>query len=578
MHRYKFSLSLAVLIGVALAPFLSSGALAATTANSQSGLGVNLQNVNYYTQEQPFLNILKTTPLTKSNVQSYQTLRGYTGNTHEGAYVQTDANGYPTTLTPSSGDPNPAPFTSVGVLFLASLGQSNAGTGTTYPAGQYVVLYDGQGTLSVSGDAKLVSSSSGRDVFSVASPSAAGVGLWITSTDPNKTGNYIRNIRVVQAAYESLLNAGSIFNPTFLSVLQNFRVLRGMQWLEIDNDGGVLTNWSQRPQLTDAGWGGPTGTPIEALLELCNATGADCWLNIPHTANNDYITQMATLAHTLLGTSQKAYVEFSNEVWNGTFPQAGYATAQGKLTWPNAGSAADYGLNWYGMKAAQTCDIWKSVWGSDASRVVCVMGAQAAVAWTATQALECSLWTGAGNAPCSAHGIGAVAIAPYFGYGEAQAADLNTLFTNINTNLASVSAWEASYKAALAPFKLPYIAYEGGQSLVAISGGPAQALYIAANRDPRMAAAYATAFNDWKNNGGQTYVAYADIAKPSNFGEWGALESLWDTVKPLSSAPPKWQALQNFISTNTCWWSGCVGAIGTSSTATPAAPTNLTVK
>jgi hypothetical protein len=560
-----------------LAPVLSNGASAATISNSQSGLGINLQNVNYYSQEQPFLNIFKTTGVSKAN-PGFQTLRGYTGNTNEGAYVQTDANGYPTTLTPSSGASNPAPFTAVGTIFLTNLPQSNAGTGPNYPAGQYVILYDGQGTISVTLDAKLVSSAPGRVVFNVASPSNSGVGLWITATDPNKTGNYVRNIRVAQAGYESLLNAGAIFNPTFLSVVQNFRVLRGMQWLEIDNDGGVLTNWSQRPQVTDGGWGGPNGTPVEVLLELCNAAGADCWLNIPHMATNDYITQMATLAHAMLGTSQKAYVEFSNEVWNGTYPQSTYATAQGKLTWPSAGSSADYGLNWYGMKAAQTCDIWKSVWGADASRVVCVMGAQAAVAWTATQALECSLWTGAGNAPCSSHGIGAVAIAPYFGYDVPAAPDLNTLFTSITASLVSVSGWEASYKAALAPFKLPFIAYEGGQGLVAIAGGAAEALYIAANRDPRMAAAYTTAFNDWKTNGGQTYVAYADISKPSNFGEWGALESLLDTVKPLSSAPPKWQAIQNFISTNQCWWAGCTGAIGTTSSATPAAPTNLTVK
>ncbi len=69
--------------------------------------------------------------------------------------------------------------------------------------------------------------------------------------------------------------------------MQNFRVLRGMQWLEIDNGGGLLANWAQRPLTTDAGWGGPNGTPIEALLQLCNATGADCWLNVPHVANND---------------------------------------------------------------------------------------------------------------------------------------------------------------------------------------------------------------------------------------------------------------------------------------------------
>jgi hypothetical protein len=54
MSRYIFSLSLAVFASFAMSPFLSSSALAATAANSQSALGMNLQGVTYYSEEQPF--------------------------------------------------------------------------------------------------------------------------------------------------------------------------------------------------------------------------------------------------------------------------------------------------------------------------------------------------------------------------------------------------------------------------------------------------------------------------------------------------------------------------------------------
>lgn len=577
MRPFISGFVLAGISSLALTLAASNMALAATAANANSALGMNLVNVNYYTQEQPFLNIFLTTWISPTNSQGWWTERGDSAaNTNEGAYVQTDASGWPTSLTPSSGDSNTAPFAGVEVIFFVNLGKSNAGTGSTYPAGQYVILYDGQGTLNVGMDAKMVSTSAGRDVFNVASPSYSGVSLQITSTDPNHTGNYVRNIRVVQAQYETLLTSGSIFNPVFLSVLQNFRVLRGMQSLEIDNGGGLLANWSQRPQATDAAWGGPNGTPIEALIDLCNATGADCWMNVPHTATNDYITQMATLAHTMLGTSQKAYIEYSNEVWNTGYAQNAYATAQGKAMWPSAGSGADYTLNWYGMRAAQTCDIWKSVWGADASRVVCVMGAQAAVTQTAIDALNCSLWTGTGNAPCSGHGIGAVAIAPYFA--QVTGADLTSLFSAITSNLPQVASWGAAYQKALAPYGLPYVAYEAGQGLVPGSNATTEALYIAANRDARMGAAYTTAMNNWKSNGGTIYTVFADIYQPGQYGEWGTLESLWDTITPLTSAPPKYQAIQNFISANNCWWSGCVGSIGGSAPAVPMAPANLTVK
>jgi hypothetical protein len=118
------------------------------------------------------------------------------------------------------------------------------------------------------------------------------------------------------------------------------------------------------------------------------------------------------------------------------------------------------------------------------------------------------------------------------------------------------------------------IAYEGGQTFVGFpgnkDGSPMVKLYIAANRDSRMGTAYTTALNDWKSNGGQVYAIYSLLNGPGQYGEWGALESFMDTVSPLASAPPKWQAIQNFISGNKCWWAACTGMLGT--TAAAAAP------
>jgi hypothetical protein len=577
----SFRLATISLVGLILMLRFSVEAHAATASNAKSPLGINLTAMNYYNPEQPFLNIFKTAGATHSVPTGWSTHSMMDFNTGEAAYLQLDANGYPTTLKASSADPHsPQLFTSVGVLLERELPNSNGGTGPPYRAGRYVVLYDGQGTLEYGFDAALVSSSPGRDVFNVKTPSQNGIDLRITATDPSHTGNYIRNIRVVKAEEESLLVAGNVFAPKFLGLLQNFHVVRAMQWLEIDDAGGLLTNWADRPTPNDASWGGPNGVPIETVLQLCNTVGADCWLNIPHKATNDYITQMAVLAHANLATSQKLYIEFSNEVWNGGYAQTAYAAAQGQALWPNAGaSPGAYNRSWYGMRTAQMCDMWKSVWGADSARLVCVLGAQAGNTGTATQALDCSLWTGSGNAPCSNHNINAVAVAPYFGFippaqksmlaaadgGHAQ------LFQEIDTDLSKVAKGEVQDKTTLLThYNLPIIAYEGGQSLMT-NDAAALSLYISANRDPRMGAAYTTAFKDWKASGGQIYVVYTDISKPSQFGEFGALESFMDTVSPLSSAPTKWQAIQNFISENPCWWSSCTGTIGSAS-ATPTAP------
>jgi hypothetical protein len=313
--------------------------------------------------------------------------------------------------------------------------------------------------------------------------------------------------------------------------------------------------------------------PLEVAVQLCNEEGADCWLNVPHQAGNDYIAQMAALVHSSLAPSQNVYVELSNEVWNGSFPQNAYATAKGRALWPGAGRGANHNGNWYGMRAAQMCDIWKAAWRADASRIICVMGAQSVNPDTAKTALDCPLWSGAGNAPCSAHGVGAVAISPYLfvtpSAAWASAADggMSAVFASLSAALRDVSADEARYKAELASYKLPYIAYEGGQSLVGATGPDMQKLFVAANRDPRMQGIYSTLFSNWQTNGGQMFAAYASIAAPGQYGEWGALESFMDTVDPLSGAPPKWSAMQNFIASTPCWWSGCTGTIAAKSPA-----------
>jgi hypothetical protein len=576
-------------LGLLILP-LSNGARAATAFNAQSAMGINLAGVSYYATEQPFIN-----PFLES--ERWVTHSDTTWDTGEQQYLHLDANGWPITLT-SLNEPSGQKFNSVGVLFLVGMPKTPNGV---YPGGRYVVLYDGQGTLTYGLDATLVSRSPGRDVVNVV-PSNNGIDLRIVATDPKHTGNYLRNIQFVTVANEAAAKTGQLFNPAFLKFIQNFRALRFMDWFQ--TNGSALSSWSDRPIPTYAFFGTPKGVPIEIALQLANAVSADAWMNVPVMANDNYITQMATLVHNQLGNSQKMYVELSNEVWNSGFSQYHYAVTQGKALWPSQPSG-DGGFEdnreWYGMRTAQMCDIWKSVWGSD-PRLVCVLGAQAAYSSSATQALKCPYWTepGAGSAraaPCSGHAIDAVAIAPYMGGAVPSAwtsqADggLASLFQSLYSQndltdddesylsrilrwwrrsgkmiptggfIAQDAAWQRDFIANLAPYKLPLLAYEGGQSFANGSTDALNALYMAANRDPRMGQAYTRYFQQWKNGGGQLFMYFNDVGVGSKYGSWGAIESIMQTTTPLSSSPPKWQAIQNFISGSPCWWQGCKGTI-----------------
>lgn len=572
-----------------VAPLLAAAvlraAIAATPSNASSPLGINLAGVAYYSPEQPFLNVFVTNG-------GWTTHARTTWDTGEERYLQLDADGYPTTLTASPSDPHsPQLFDSVGVVLERQGGRY------LYPGGQYVVLYEGNGKLRYGFDAKLLRSSPGRDVIEV-TPSDAGIDLEIVKTDPHDP---IRDIRLVRRQNEAALESGRLFEPAFLDLLKRFRVLRFMDWLQ--TNGSTLSSWSDRPVPSYYSWG-TRGVPLEVAVSLANAVSADPWLNVPAAADDHYIRQMAELVHRRLGPMQKVYVEYSNEVWNGAFSQYGYAATRGRALWPNRPSGGDdyeWNRNWYGMRTAQMCDIWKSEWGADRDRVICVLGAQAAFTYSATDSLDCSYWTA--GAPCSRHGIGAVAIAPYFGDGtmpsqwatqpdgalallfgslgspnEADGSPVMEWVGRLRAKLArhhliaptpdtgipvggwfhQVAQWETSYEASLARYHLPLIAYEGGEGFVGGGNEAGTSLFIAANRDPRMGTAYEEYLQQWKANGGELFVLYNDVTSFSQYGEWGALESLLQLqVSPPASLPPKWRAIQHFIGSTPCWWPGC---------------------
>src|SRR5579864_4103674 len=142
-----------------LISIVASSLHAATSSNSQSPLGINLARVSYYSSELPFLNAFKSS-------DGWITHSASTWDTGEEQYLNLDSDGWPITLTTKNA-PGAQQFTSLGVL-LFRLNQTPNGF---YPAGQYVVLYDGQGTITYGFDATLVSRSSGQDIINVANPS-----------------------------------------------------------------------------------------------------------------------------------------------------------------------------------------------------------------------------------------------------------------------------------------------------------------------------------------------------------------------------------------------------------------------
>jgi hypothetical protein len=512
-------------------------------------IGTNLNGINDWSTQLPFLDGFKSS-------RRWITHNKSTWNTNESDKLNLDANGWVKSL-PNAGDG--LQYTSVGTLLYREIGDR-------YPGGKYVVLYDGEGTIEYSFDAKKdwAASSPRRDVIDV-TPSDSGIWVKITATDPNKTGNYLRNIRVIPATYENSYQS-QIFNPDFINKVNDFSAFRFMDWMETNNSS--QSQWSNRPTPQTVSYA-QRGSPVEIMVELANQTDTDPWFCMPHMATDEYVTNFATYVRDHLESGRKVYVEYSNEVWNWGFGQSQWVLQQAKNEWSSSNDS-DYAkkVNWFSRRTTQITQIWDRVFGANKERVIGVMGAQAANVWVAQQALSYD-WT---TTPLSHadYGIDAIAIAPYFAQyiGNPENASqveswtydsdggLNKLFDEITKggvlsngpqggSLQQSYDWIQKHVALAKQENLQLVAYEGGQHLAGMNGVENNAainkLFIDANRDARMGDIYREYFQKWFELGGGLFVNYSDIAKPSMWGSWGLLEYA------NQSSSPKYDAIMDII-------------------------------
>ena len=178
------------------------------------------------------------------------------------------------------------------------------------------------------------------------------------------------NIKLVRQSDWAADDAGEIFNPAWVDLIRNERVLRVKDWMKIDNYEGDGT-WANRAHVGDS-FNGPSGVPIEHILTLCNQVGADPWFCIPHNATDDYVTQMAQLVLANLRTEQRVYVEYTNKIWDFNLSQAGWNQSRANTLF----GTADLEGAWqhYGGRSAEIAMLWRAVWtGANAARLRTVL-------------------------------------------------------------------------------------------------------------------------------------------------------------------------------------------------------------
>lgn len=516
--------------GATISTALAQGMILNDDTNPRGlNIGTNLGGISDWSPAIPFIDAFRSS-------RSWITQNSKIWDTKESYLLDVDANGWIKSL-PTLGSTN---YTYVSTPMLNNL-QGR------YQGGQYVVLYDGEGTLQYRWDAvkNVNASKPGRDVIEV-TPSNRGILLSLTATNPD---NYLRNIRVIPISQEKTYTVQP-FNPDYLSKIDPFSTFRFMDWMKTNNS--TQQNWSDRPTLNSSTWA-TNGASVEIMVQLANVTQSDAWFNMPAQATDEYVRNFAQYVKENLNPNLKVYVEYSNEVWNMGFGQSKWIIAQAKQEWTNS-SDSDYTklVDWYSRRTTQVTRIWDQVFDNQKDRVIGVMAGQAANPWVLNRALQYK-WDTVRKSDRD-YGIDAIAIAPYFGNYLGQASNralleswtttqpdggLNNLFDELTQGgLVPNSPAGGAVQAAINNMQkhsviaqqrgLQLLAYEGGQHLVDSNNAAVTNLFIQANRDPRMGQIYDRYLSAWNQLGGGLFMNFSDIGQNSKWGSWGALEHVND--------------------------------------------------
>ncbi|MBI4613070.1 MAG: cellulose-binding protein [Planctomycetes bacterium] len=488
-------------------------------AQEPSPLGTNLAGVVCYSTEYPFVDAFKSSsPWVSGTEETWDDRRA----------IDVDLHGWVRSLLPGQ-----IVYTSV---FSRDI---------RYPAGRYVVEYEGEGEIRYQEGAELVERSPGRDAIEV-DPSRGNLLLAIVSVNPR---NYLRNIRIPLPGVEA--QAGEIFNPLFLERIANYGTLRFMIWMLGDSPEQLgQETWCRRPKPEDARWS-DKGVPVEVMVELANRLEADPWFNIPHQANDEYVRRFAEYVRDTLHPGLRAYVEHSNEVWNPTFSVHPYAIARGDHLATAPASDPDQHnyeaqYRYHVRRSLAIFDIFERVLGRN--RLVRVLATQNGNVYLSRDMLTYE---------DSASHTDALATGAYFGYilgtrdlrSRVLAMQLDDLFAVLRDESLRETRQDMLADAEVArEFGLPLVAYEGGQHLACMESAERDQdvidLFHAANRDPRMGALYDELLSDWSTaSGGGLFIHCDDCERMNWGGSWGALESI---EQPRSEAP-KYDALERWM-------------------------------
>jgi hypothetical protein len=215
-------------------------------------------------------------------------------------------------------------------------------------SGTYKCSFTGQATVTAelggTVSNKVYNSGTNTTTFDFGIPApGAGHGFFVIRfagtkrTASSPTGSGITGFRMIRPGYPADTN--QLWHTAALNALgeANFAAIRFMGFTSSNSENityPATTLWSQRKLPTDASQAGIAtigkweGGCWEYVIDLANRAKISPWINVPVSADTNYVTQLATMLRDNLDLNLHIFVESSNEVWNSSFPQRAWSVAQ----------------------------------------------------------------------------------------------------------------------------------------------------------------------------------------------------------------------------------------------------------
>ena len=533
------------------------------------GLGFGLSHIADYAPASPFLDVFKTSrPFFGHEVGQW----GGVNNDDLAAQGLLDANGWPVEI--------PAGLDKIGTLILTEFPAE-----MTDAAGRYRVTWEGSGDIEIGLAARDVTYGQNEAWFTFVPDGTALVSVDILSTDPSNTGDNIRAISVVHERHVDAFDAGAVFNPKWIDIIEDAHSLRFMDWMDTNNSR--ISTPQDAPHIDDATWA-KEGVPLEVMIQLANETQTDPWFTLPHLATEAYMRAFVTQVREGLDEGLVPYFEFSNEVWNWQFEQAQHANADGQARFPGVSSAW---VQDYAADAVAMAEIIDEVYGTNSPNAIKVLATQTGWRGLEEAILNAPDWVAqdAANRAAPSTYFDAYAITGYFDGGlgrdgkaqtvlgwiadslsraevDADAAGLSgaardayvqthryehatelaireirdgSVTGDPDGSLAELAGLFVYHKVRADAAGLELVMYEGGTHVVGVGQWQSNSTLTDflghLNYSAGMGAIYEELFQAWADAGGGLFNAFTAVDRPSQFGSWGHLRHL-DDVNPRMDA------------------------------------------